>query len=179
MRARACACVRVRARACACVHARARACACVRVSACVRLPTEGDSVAEDGAGIDGATVPAPIAKLVLALADGFLRADLHRIHDVDVTVTDLALSLHETLHRVAVVVSRHLVRRQHCQRSAVEGRGLDSGGRADGRTDRRVDRRVDRRTARRVDRRVDRRADRRADRRVDRRVNRWVSGLDK
>ena len=33
MRARACACVRVRARACACVRVRARACACVRVRA--------------------------------------------------------------------------------------------------------------------------------------------------
>lgn len=60
--------------------------------------------AEDGDGIDGGAVPAPVAELLLTLAYRDDGARLDRVHHLDVASTDVLLLAHQSHEAVALVL---------------------------------------------------------------------------
>jgi len=65
--------------------------------------------AEDGDGVEGGAVPAPVSELLLTLVYGDGCAGFDCFHHLDVTSTHVLLSTYQTDQTVALVLSTNVV----------------------------------------------------------------------
>ena len=82
---------------------------CCNDEAATEWLTSLDDASEDCGRVDGRTVPASIAELVLTLVDGVHGARLDGVHHVDVAFADLSLLFHESTELVAFLLLTYMV----------------------------------------------------------------------
>ena len=68
-----------------------------------------DDSSEDGAGVDGGTVPSSMAELVLTLVYGVDCASLDGGHEVDVALADLPLLSDKSRQLVALLLLTNVI----------------------------------------------------------------------